>query len=1284
MAKLFLRIYEYFEGRRWLFMCLFFLFTAALLFFASKVQLQQNFMHMLPQDKKMDAFSKFFENSKFSDRIMVCITPKDSLSPTAPDDAVTFSDVFAENMKKDLAPFINELEYTANDSNITELLQLIDNNLPLFLSEDDYKVLDTLTTQKGIREKMKSNYQTLTGFSGIALKKFIAKDPLGLNYMGYNKLKSFQGDDKVGLYDQHFMSADKRHLLLFIHPRYPSSDTHHNQTFFLKMDELIQKTNVKDPRFGIAYFGAPAVAAGNANQINSDTLLTVSITLILLILIVSIFFKRLDASLLMLVPVIFGALFAMAVIYFLKGSISIISLAAGSLVLGIAVNYSLHFLTHYRYHPNVRDVLKELAFPMTIGSATTIGGFLCLQFVKAPVLRDLGLFAALSLIGAAVATLVILPHLVGRKKDPVPAEDPIHSWYQNLLEKLQTNRYLVGLFLLLTPVFFYFATGVQFENDMNKINYMSPQLKASEQLFNRISSYYQKSVFVLSKGKTLDEALSKNEQILPVLNHMKASGKIKNFTSVSNLLLSEAEQKARLDRWNHFWSDKKREKVKDFLYKEGLLVGFKESAFLPFEMQTNRAYTLLSAKDESLLKKAFLNNFIEEKDGVYSVIGLIKTSPAHVKEIYASLENVQGVTIFDRQYVMDNLVRLVSEDFNFIALFSSLLVLLALFLTYGRIELALITFIPMVISWIWILGIMALLGIKFNIINIILSTLVFALGDDYCIFTMDGLQQEYARGVKNLKSVTTSILLSVVTTIIGLGVLILAGHPALKSIGLVSIIGILCVWLMSQTLQPVLFNLLIQNPTRKRLAPYTFWKVLKSTFAFVYFILGSFLLVLIGLILTQILPDKKGKLKYVYHWILRLFAVSIMKIMVNVKKKIINEDHENFKQPAVIISNHQSFLDILVLVQLYPKLILLTNDWVWHSPIFGFVVRMADYVRAEEAEGALDRLAQKVKEGYSIVVFPEGTRSADSVIKRFHKGAFLLAEKLNIDILPIIIHGSGYCMEKGNYLLKDGHLTLKFLPRIKPNDTHLGVTYSERAKLIGRYFKLEFQVLRQEMETTTFYKEQLISNYLFKGPVLEWYMKVKLRLENNYAQFDKLIPKKGNILDVGCGYGFLSNMLGFVSAERTIIGLDYDEEKISIAQHGYMKGNNVAFVQANALEYFYPENYNDAIVISDVLHYLQPAEQVQLIEQSIKSLTDAGVLILRDGMKEQVKAHRGTRLTEWFSTKILGFNKTSGTGLSFLSSDLIYKMAEKYKLQLSVLEKGKYTSNVIFVLKKQA
>ena len=129
----------------------------------------------------------------------------------------------------------------------------------------------------------------------------------------------------------------------------------------------------------------------------------------------------------------------------------------------------------------------------------------------------------------------------------------------------------------------------------------------------------------------------------------------------------------------------------------------------------------------------------------------------------------------------------------------------------------------MLITWIWILGIMGLLGLQFNLINIIISTFIFifGLGDDFSIFTTDGLTQKFKEGKETIASHKVSIFLCAATTIIGLGALIFAKHPALKSIALISIIGIFCVVFIGQTVQPFLYNFFIQSRKEKGLPPWT-------------------------------------------------------------------------------------------------------------------------------------------------------------------------------------------------------------------------------------------------------------------------------------------------------------------------------------------------------------------------------------------------------------------------------------------------------------------------------
>ena len=72
-------------------------------------------------------------------------------------------------------------------------------------------------------------------------------------------------------------------------------------------------------------------------------------------------------------------------------------------------------------------------------------------------------------------------------------------------------------------------------------------------------------------------------------------------------------------------------------------------------------------------------------------------------------------------------------------------------------------------------------------------------------------------------------------------------------------------------------------------------------------------------------------------------------------------------------------------------------------------------------------------------------------------------------------------------------------------------------------------------------------NYIFKGPILEGYLRVKMKIEKYYQQYNELVPREGKILDLGCGYGFMSYMLSFTSPSRKITGVDHDAGKIRIA-----------------------------------------------------------------------------------------------------------------------------------------
>ena len=1280
MTGFFLTIYDFFKKRKLLLMLLMFAWFAFTGYFASKINLREDISDMLPSDPESTRMTDFFKNSRLSDRIIVTLSSENE--EITPEILIGSAEAFSDKLHKEYGRFVDSVDIKKDAKLQPALMDLISRNLPLFLDENDYIRLDSLLHPDAIQAQIGSNYKALIGPAGFALKETVISDPLGISVSAFRKLEQFGSDENMVLYDGYYFSQDLKTIMIMIDPALTSGQTDENAGFFKGIESIFGDRSVVADNITPRYFGAPAVAAGNSAQIRKDTTLTLTLTVILLLVLFIGFFRNLLSPLIILIPVASGALFALSAIYLIKGDLSVISLGAGSLVLGIAVNYSLHFMTHLKFHPDPRSAIKSLAFPMTAGSLTTISGFLCLQFVNAPVLRDLGLYAALSLIGAAIATLIFLPHFHKRKATENQKIQLSEQSLSRLIGKVTGSKAVLYVILILTPVLFWFARDVRFETDMNAVNYMSDQLRESEQFIGKFTNRYQKSIFMVSEADNLEQALQQSEAILPVQQKLLEENKISGFTNLSTLLPSVAEQERRIKNWQRFWSEKDTASIRRMMIDTGAEFKFKSSVYDHFSQQINQSYQPLSNDDSEFLKKEMLAHLIDSDSTGYRVTGFIRTTNEQSTQVYAATSGIPGVSVFDRKMITDKLVELVGDDFNFITLWTSLIVFFALLIIYGRIELAVISFLPMVFAWIWILGIMSVFGISFNIINIVLSTLIFALGDDFCIFTADSLQQSYATGTEATGTTTVSITLSALATISGMGVLIFAGHPALSSIATVSVVGIIGVWFMSQVLQPVLFRFMISNPASNGHQPYTAWGIIKSVFAFSYFTIGSLIITLIGIIMLKIIPGKSEKRKLFYHQIMQLFTKSLVYIMCNVKKQIINPAKEDFSKPAVIIANHSSVLDILLTVMQHPKVLLVTNKWVWNSPVFGAAIRMAEYYPvAEGADNTIPQLEDKVRQGYSVVVFPEGTRSVTGKIGRFHKGAFFMAEKLNLDILPLMIHGAGHTLKKGFFYLNDGQLTLKFLPRYRADQlAELGNGYREMAKTVSAQFKKEFDQFSGETGNVDYFRKQLIANYLYKGPVLEWYLKVKIRLEDNYRLFESMIPKAGRIYDLGCGYGFLSYMLALTSRHRLVTGVDYDQDKIAVAQSGYLRPDHLNFESGDITEFTCRDA--DVIVVNDVLHYLLPEQQIRVIEQNISALNPGGMLIIRDGIKELSDRHQGTKLTELFSTKILGFNKRSEHGLHFISSKMIHDLSSKHGMKTEVIDNTKLTSNVVFILRK--
>jgi 1-acyl-sn-glycerol-3-phosphate acyltransferase len=1275
MAELFVHIFVFFQRRKKVFFLCLFTYTALAVFLVAHIRFENDLTKILPKNSGATDAQQALSNVRLTDRILLVLSLTDSAS-TNTDKLAQTAEIVVEKLEALRPEYVRSITGRIADDKIGEIMDLFYENLPLYLSDEDYSSLDSLLHPESIQSTLRSDYKTLLTPAGSFMKKSILRDPLNITPRTLKKLRNLQFDSKYTLNDGWIFSENSKQLILYLDPSNPSGNGTKNAELNTKLQE-ISETLGNDVR--MEFFGAPLVAAGNETVIKKDVTVTMCIVGICIFLFLGFFYRKFSYFFIIIVPVLYGGISSLAILSLLRSEgVSSMSIGMGAILLGITIDYSLHVFTHFRKLNDIRAVLRDVSGSMLLSSLTTVVAFFSLLFTGSVALHDLGLFAGFSILFACLASLIILPQLLSPRNSHLVENDHtiVDTFTSFPFHKIKILNALIFTISVVSIVFF---RTPEFESNMEKMNYMSPELAASEKTVSALGDHTKRTVFLIATGKNADEALKNAERVIPRADSLKRIGSIGSYATPTILMSSRDERQKRVQKWQSFWTAEKRANTMKHLEQEALSLGFKPGSFHLFDSLINRDFSKLIEQDSPRLKDHFLFDLLTVSDSSSTALILLKVSPEKLDAIPGYFDSFEGISVFDKRFMLNQLMKALSDDFQIIVNLSLCLVFLILLISYGRIELALITLLPMLLSWFWTIGLMNLTGLTFNIINIIISSFIFGLGIDYSIFIMNGMIQDYRSGRNHLNSYKTSIFLSAFTTILGVGGMIFARHPALKSIALLSVSGIGIVLILSYTLIPLLFGYLVTNRTKKGLEPLTFLNAFHTLLAWVMILIGFTGILLLSVPVSALIFLKPGQRKFILHVILCYWARGFLKILPGKKFTLSNPNKESFTKPALIVANHQSFLDVVCMFALSPRIILTENSRIYNNPIFGPVSRLCGFINIS---GGIENLGEVIKsrmtDGYSVVVFPEGTRSTDNRIHRFHKGAFLIAEQLQADILPVIFHGTGEFLSKKSFWGKNTAVFQHIDHRITHENPEFSFPYSERSKRICRHMRQIFEKIKIQEDIPKNRRNKLMLNYIYLSPVLEWYMRVKLMLEKEYTTFHKLLPLKGKIYDLGCGYGMMTYMLALTGPEREIIACDYDTDKVETAEARFLKTDRLNFQFAD-LNQFKPEQCN-GIVISDALHYLLPQAQERLLRACAEALLPGGVLIIKDGDALHAD-HSRTNQTEVWSTRIIKFNKST-SHLHFTNHQVLKDFADAAGLSFEFVEQRSGSSNCIWAFHK--
>ena len=730
----------------------------------------------------------------------------------------------------DTASLCTDLASTFDLEKLSEVTDFIYANIPYFLTDADYERMDSLLAQpQFVEQQLRADREMLMFPSGSLLSQNISRDPLNLFTPVAQRLQGHQQESRFEMYDGYIFTPDMRHAIVMLTSQFGNSETNMNSRLLHLLDSSIDSMQVDYPEVKAHVVGGPQIAVGNASQIKHDSILAVSLSAVLILSLLFYAFRSIKNMMLIALSILWGSLFAIAGIALVHDSISIIVIGISSVIIGIAVNYPLHLIAHTDHEPNIREALKEIVTPLLVGNVTTVGAFFALVPLHSVAMRDLGLFSSFLLIGTILFVLIYLPHMTKTSPNPsqggglqsgsnqkVSNPDGItppsegrgggFSYLANIHP--EGNKYVVGIVIALTAVFGYFSFSTEFDSNMANINYMTDQQRADMQYFEKLLSAPAKSasntlnnLYVVSSATSFDEALELAASKQSAIESIADKGLIASHVGVTSFLTSQKEQQRRIDKWSAFLAS--HSNLTASIRNAATAQGFSSDAFCDFDAIVEGQYSPQPFDYFSPLTSLVFSGNIshDEQTGRCSIVDVLKVEKQDVATVTGALPGC-----FDIASLNSKLADSLSDDFNYIGWACSLIVFFFLWFSFRRIELAIISFLPMAISWVWILGIMSLLGIKFNIVNIILATFIFGQGDDYTIFMTEGCISEYIHKKPVLASYKNSIILSALIMFIGIGTLILAKHPAMHSLAEVTIVGMFSVVLMAYIIPPLLFK----------------------------------------------------------------------------------------------------------------------------------------------------------------------------------------------------------------------------------------------------------------------------------------------------------------------------------------------------------------------------------------------------------------------------------------------------------------------------------------------
>ncbi len=815
MHKIFLPLYHYFSRHKALMYIILAATAIIFVFFGLKLKYEEDVSKLLPTSSVESQLA--FGSIELKDKIYLQVAPAGE--PVSPEILCERTDEFIELLleKDESNHFISNILYKLEPELAINGLDFVLEHLPSFVDTSAYDAFEKALQPEAVEAQMWVNYGLIMEDETGDITQAIAYDPLNLRH-------AVIGDAMEGalgnfnIIDGHFFCPDSTVAIAYLAPAFRSLDSKAATSFCRMMKRTQKEFEALHPDVRVHAHGAPIGSVSNSRRIKSDLAVTVGISIFLILILIGLCFRSFPFIWKLLLPIFYGAAFSLACIYWIKGGMSLMALGLGAVVLGVGISYCLHVLIHHFFVGDPEKLLLDESTPVFLGCITTVGAFCSLLFTESDLLRDFGMFASFSLLGSTFFALIFLPHFLPKHRANADSKTFQRISRINNLP-FDKKPWFLALIAIIVVIGIIFSPKVKFDSDLRNLDYDSPAEYNAEKLFNEKNNDGFFHLYFATVSTDLDEALEADKLLMVKLDSLKKQGIVHSYTDmIPKLFVTMEDQEQRIAAWNEYWTEERKNEAIRMVDKGAFDFGLDPMMFYEFKDLLNADYEAASLLDSGLVPENLLSNFIEcNADNQYMVFTDVSMNFDDKDVVTDALVLNPKTFVLEPFYYCKSMVEVVNDDFNIAVWISSLFVLIILLVSFRNILTALLSFLPMVLSWFMVQGYMAIIGLEFNLISIVISTFIFGVGVDYSIFIMEGLLAQARTGNSDILTWhKVAIFFSAAILVIVVSSLLFAVHPSIRSIGLSTLIGMASTIMISYSLQPFIFWQLMKLPWYKR------------------------------------------------------------------------------------------------------------------------------------------------------------------------------------------------------------------------------------------------------------------------------------------------------------------------------------------------------------------------------------------------------------------------------------------------------------------------------------